>query len=1424
MIQKRTIMKNQLNKILQISFIILFFGLSKSFAIEDVSDLTNAINDAREEFNNISEGSTEQSKIIDEAIKEIDKATEYVQNAIDSDNAEDAIKTLEFIERSLADVEKIIPQEFGSDMSNIDPSSFAEEDMKVITEITQQMNAAKEEKQNQFMSDLVDLNLKGIDTVSISENLNGLGIDTIDLVLDVEGAEDLEKWTKEDWANSYKGSILTSAGSETVSDKEIDKKVIELEQQIQTNNAAILDKRNSLTELQTKIDPLSNQISNLEKQKNNLLAKYNEEIIKQSTAILSDEEMGQSQKLADQLNSQLSNITNEIQTAESQSNTLQQQIQSLNLDLTNEIANKTKLEDEIFNLNSQLKVNKEIFSQKSLELNKLKNSDLNEKVAGLNDRLESTSLQRDFIQTKFERSIDKEVEHFQIYGNVFKDAGMSETEIDFAFREVGALLDGDPRKSRAFEIEKYGTFAGLTQDEIQSGINATLNDDWDTQKNVIKNIYNKLSNNPNWVVNKPSTAELNVLIAEEKAIQEAVFTLEESRKVREQVNKVVSERTKQYQDFSTIDTSKVSLAFSRVDINGNLSNAAAEGTKEGKLVAEQFNEILNNNQEFSKIQKSIEEKKELYSKILEEGKEYREIINQYNLEISKINNEVIDLNNEITNLNLKKNEFLASINKNDLTVAGGWAAIYRARGDPDHGKWVSKVRGLESGVYRLNESIQAKQLEARSEYNKLGENLSNFESSGDQWAVKNEINNLQFESVKIQSEAAKVARENVINLQKEAVNEINKIRTEEIAKTGGLYNTEDAIFEILDKVPTFDEAQRKRAKEVISGGYYRIGAGQIIAYDEKAAGLIAALDGDENTYDAFKAAVDNAKKIGETPAYNSHYYEMTNVKLAAIVHSKLNGNYSYTHYNENDKLQLSTAQRAELKKELEKMYGSNNPTLIVLNSQVDALKSEINTSNKELTILNQNISKIESELSSLKNSEGELQEQINDLTNQFNSKESLIAEKAQNLSIIQEQLNPISNKINELQGQRSELDSKLNEQLNKIANQIKDQGQVSDDAIALKAQFESQITELDNQIKEFENQSNEINSQLTTLTTELNVLETENPEIASQIASLNRDLENFVELKADLAMATAKKLGLNVNENTLKSVKVVEGKVVVSLEGTNLVSIVDREMLIEDASKFIDPTTELSINTKLYTAGALDKNLVTREFVEAAKSISASAKVGVIAEATAIDAFGATTEQSAKYASAKAKRLAARKDWDAAMASGDKAAAEAAEAAFMSARDAEQAIGLEAAAAVGAASAAATSVASNAASVASDAASVASAAADAVDAVQESTEIASAAADAGRAAQQAALDALWELEQLPGSSGMHTAEVTAAIRQIQAEMNGNEYSYLGASSYEEAMQKIAEAEAAGKTHMDLVNEAGANADPNRMGPCGQPSC
>ena len=58
-------------------------------------------------------------------------------------------------------------------------------------------------------------------------------------------------------------------------------------------------------------------------------------------------------------------------------------------------------------------------------------------------------------------------------------------------REVGVILDADPRKARAFEIEKWGTFAGLSEDLIQSGINAVNKDDWDAQKNIYKDKIEK---------------------------------------------------------------------------------------------------------------------------------------------------------------------------------------------------------------------------------------------------------------------------------------------------------------------------------------------------------------------------------------------------------------------------------------------------------------------------------------------------------------------------------------------------------------------------------------------------------------------------------------------------------------------------------------------------------------------------------------------------------------------------------------------------------------------------------------------------------------------------------------------------------------------------------------------------------------------
>ncbi len=1114
---KRKKKKSQLSKILTIVFVILFFTLSKSYSIEEITELTDAINDAREEFNNVSEASTEQSKIIDEALKEIDKATEYVQEAINNNNTKDAIKTLEFIEKSLSDVESIIPQEFGSDMSNMDVSAISKEDMDVVNEITSQMNFAKEEKLNKFMTELVDLNQKGIDTISISENLTSLGIDTIKISINLNETKNIETWTKEEWAESYKGSILISAGSDIVKDKEVNDKVVDLEQKLEANNLAIIDKRSSLAELQTQIDPLSNQISDLKTQKTNLLSKYNEEILKQSSTILSDEEINKSKDLADQFNNELSNITNQISVAEQQSSSLQQQIQGLNIELTNEIANKSQLQNSIRDLNNQLSANQDILSKKTLELDQLKNTDLNKKINSLNEQLEYASRERDFIQTDFERSIDLEVDAVAMYhsalGNI--DSKNFEDEVDFSMREVGVILDSDPKKYRAFELEKYATYAGFSDDYIQQGIEAINNDDWDKQKDLYKEVAKKLSKNPEWTVDIPSNAEINVMIEEDKAIQAAAQASMDVEKITSAWNAKINEEVKDIQPLAALNLLTIKSA------------ATWEGMKEHSFIVEETNKLLSN--------ANLDTK---YAELEKAQQAYNEYMNK------------------------------------------DWRAV--------------NYEG-----YSLTTALE----------------------------LQNKKNEILWDAHTTEAAIKRQARENVYAAAEKAQKEFNQIISKENPE---LKAVEEKVASILKKVPTFEEDAENLA-----------GLDPVTLR----ARLIDIANGNNNESEALKAARDAVAKIGKAPVGNltGPYWQMTNVKAAAIVRSKKYDwvdDYEYITATYEDPLSLNSAQREEIEGELKNLLSQDNIKLKTLNAKVSNLSNELNLTKEQSQNLTSEISKLENELSSLKSSEDAIQTQINDLSNQFNSRENLISEKTQNLASLQEQLNPISDRMNELQSQRAELDTKLNNQLNTIASQVENQEQVSDETKALKEQFESQIAELDNQLKNYENQSAEINIQLTSITSELNTLEAETPKLANQIESLNQDLKNFVNIKADLAMATAKKIGLKVDEQAIQSVNILDGKVIVSIKGTELVRVVDEKMLIDQAEKFIDPLSELSINSKIYSANALKPELLTQELITGTYEVAKEAREKATNRLRELEATPGASKaeiQAAKAASDAAK-------------------------------------------------------------------------------------------------------------------------------------------------------------------------------------------
>ncbi len=120
-----------------------------------------------------------ESQIIDKAINELKVANEFIKETYISGDLENTENTLDFISRSISDIQKLVPQQISSDMSNIDMTTINPEDIKKIKIITDGMKKSKNEKLVEFVDQLESLSNKGLNVYSISYNLNNLGVDTI---------------------------------------------------------------------------------------------------------------------------------------------------------------------------------------------------------------------------------------------------------------------------------------------------------------------------------------------------------------------------------------------------------------------------------------------------------------------------------------------------------------------------------------------------------------------------------------------------------------------------------------------------------------------------------------------------------------------------------------------------------------------------------------------------------------------------------------------------------------------------------------------------------------------------------------------------------------------------------------------------------------------------------------------------------------------------------------------------------------------------------------------------------------------------------------------------------------------------------------------------------------------------------------------
>ena len=177
-----------MNKIFKFFFILIFLT-NNSFVLANdkfeknlekaFKKYSRELNKNLKKVNKLPKPQTKESEIIDKALKEMEKTTIFVNEIYKSGDYENTENTLDFIVRSISDIEKLIPQEISSDMSEVDMASVNPEVIKKIKSVTDGMKKSKNEKLYEFVEKLDSLSDKGLNVYSISYNLNNLGVSTI---------------------------------------------------------------------------------------------------------------------------------------------------------------------------------------------------------------------------------------------------------------------------------------------------------------------------------------------------------------------------------------------------------------------------------------------------------------------------------------------------------------------------------------------------------------------------------------------------------------------------------------------------------------------------------------------------------------------------------------------------------------------------------------------------------------------------------------------------------------------------------------------------------------------------------------------------------------------------------------------------------------------------------------------------------------------------------------------------------------------------------------------------------------------------------------------------------------------------------------------------------------------------------------------
>ena len=206
----------------------------------------------REQFKSLT-GVTDSAEamMIDHAIEEMNQVMEFAHESFKDNDLEMTAMTLDYIDRSLNDINHLVPKEFTNDLSVIDMDSMPEEHVQQIMETSQQMQVNKKEKLTSLVEGMTEIEQKGLNLFEVSKNLNEIGVETLNV-------EDIAKAVSED--PSLKAGVL-EAVKKGVSPEDFSK---QLETMAEAERLGIAESTAAVSEAAEAVGLVKNAMPSLE--------------------------------------------------------------------------------------------------------------------------------------------------------------------------------------------------------------------------------------------------------------------------------------------------------------------------------------------------------------------------------------------------------------------------------------------------------------------------------------------------------------------------------------------------------------------------------------------------------------------------------------------------------------------------------------------------------------------------------------------------------------------------------------------------------------------------------------------------------------------------------------------------------------------------------------------------------------------------------------------------------------------------------------------------------------------------------------------------------------------------------------------------------------------------------------------------------